>query len=269
MSILTATTTLFVPASRPDRFDKAAGSGAGVVILDLEDAVATDDKVAARNALRTGFTLVPVVMRVNAIGTPWHSDDVAAVRELHPDGVMVPKAENSTQFHELVRTLHAENLAVIALVETAAGLAEIRSIAATPGVVRLAFGSWDYCADIGAEHVQDTLLLPRSEMVLASRLAGLPAPIDGVTTAIEDAEQVRADSRYARSLGFGGKLTIHPKQVAPIHEGFAPTAAEVAWAEKVLASGDAAARVDGLMVDEPVRIRARAILGRQTARHSE
>jgi citrate lyase subunit beta/citryl-CoA lyase len=264
MSIHSAATTLFVPAARPERFEKAANSGAETIILDLEDAVAPADKPAARANLRVGFTSVPTVIRINAIGSVWHEDDLAAAVALHPDAVMVPKSEFTGEFQLLAERLAAQSIAILALVETAQGFAQIREIARVRGVARLAFGSWDYCADIGAEHINDALLLPRSEIVLASRLAGLPAPIDGVTTAIHDAAVIEADAQYARALGFGGKLTIHPNQVEPIHRGFAPSAAELAWAEKVIASGEAAANVDGLMVDEPIRIRARAILARQT-----
>jgi citrate lyase subunit beta/citryl-CoA lyase len=97
---------------------------------------------------------------------------------------------------------------------------------------------------------------------MASRLAGLPQPIDGVTTAIDDAPLVTSDTRHARDLGFSGKLCIHPRQVAAIQAGFAPNEAEVLWARKVIDSGDGAVSVDGAMVDEPVRIRARSILNR-------
>lgn len=253
------TAPLFVPANRPERFEKAADAGVDAVILDLEDAVAADAKDAARAALRSGFASVPVLVRVNGLGTPWHAADLAALAGHDFSGVMVPKAEASEAFTSLCR---ASPVPVIALVESARGLADARRIAGTANVARIAFGSIDFCADLGCAHIREALLAARSELVLASRLAGLVAPVDGVTTSIEDASAIAADARHARDLGFGGKLAIHPRQLAPIRAGFAPDEAEVVWARKVLASGDGAAAVDGAMVDEPVRIRARAILGR-------
>ena len=250
---------LFVPGNRPERFEKAASSGADAVIIDLEDAVAADAKDAARAALSGGFTDRPVLVRINGIGTPWHMADVAAVSGLPFAAMIVPKAEASEDFDALCAS---SPLPVVALVETARGLAEARRIAAAANVARLAFGSIDFCADLGCAHTREALLSARSELVLASRLAGLTEPIDGVTAAIDDAALVTSDARHARELGFGGKLCIHPRQVAAIRAGFRPDEAEIAWARKVLASGDGAAAVDGAMVDEPVRVRARSILKR-------
>ncbi|MEP9355577.1 CoA ester lyase [Xanthobacter sp. KR7-65] len=251
---------LFVPADRPERFEKAAAAGADAVILDLEDAVAADAKDAARAALRSGFGSVPIIVRVNGLGTPWHAADMAALAGHGFAAVMVPKAEAGEPFSSLCG---ASPVPVVALVESARGLADARRIAETSNVTRLAFGSIDFCADIGCMHTRDALLVARSELVLASRLAGLVAPVDGVTTSIGDAGAISADARHALDLGFGGKLAIHPRQIVPIRAGLAPDEAEIAWARKVLASGDGAAAVDGAMVDEPVRIRARTILSRQ------
>ena len=248
---------LFVPANRPERFAKAAASGADAVILDLEDAVAADAKDAARAALATDFTDLPVIVRINAIGTPWHADDLAAVARLRPAAVMLPKAEDADR----VASVAAQTrLPVIALVETARGLAHARTIAAAPGVARIAFGSVDFCADLGCAHLREVLLPARSELVLASRLAGIAAPIDGVTVQLDDLSVSHDDAAHARALGMTGKLCIHPRQIAEVRCAFAPTEAEIDWARRVLASGDGAVSVDGAMVDEPVRIRARAIL---------
>jgi citrate lyase subunit beta/citryl-CoA lyase len=250
---------LFVPGSRPERFEKAVSSGADAVIIDLEDAVAAEAKDAARAALSGGFTDRPVLVRINGIGTPWHMADVAAASGLPFAAMMVPKADASEDFEALCAS---SPLPVIALVETARGLAEARHIAATANVARLAFGSIDFCADLGCAHTREALLPARSELVLASRLAGLTEPIDGVTTAIDESALIAADARHARELGFGGKLCIHPRQVEAIRAGFHPDEAEIAWARKVLASGDGSTAVDGTMVDEPVRARARSILKR-------
>jgi citrate lyase subunit beta/citryl-CoA lyase len=109
--------------------------------------------------------------------------------------------------------------------------------------------------------VREALLGARSEIVLASRLAGLPRPIDGVTTAIADETLIEDDARYAHALGFGGKLCIHPKQIAAARRGFAPSADEIAWAKTVIAApGAGAVSTGGIMVDAPVRLRVRQIL---------
>lgn len=260
---------IFVPGNRPDRFDKAAASGADAIIIDLEDAVPPGEKVSARKALGVKFTDLPVLVRINGVGTEWHLDDLAVVQDIPIDAVIVPKAE-LLPLSKLVGAAPLSNL-FVALIETARGLADARSIAALPSVKRLMFGSIDFSADVGCSHTREALLAARAELVLASRLAGKVAPIEGVTTKIDDAALVLDDSRYARELGFGGKLCIHPKQVPHVYSGFQPDVAELVWARKVLASGQGATTVDGMMVDEPVRIRARSILARSSDKgdHSE
>ena len=248
---------LFVPANRPERFAKAAASGADAVILDLEDAVAADAKDAARAALDAGFTGLPVIVRINAHATPWHAADLVAVSAMPVAAVILPKAEDP---HICTAIARAAGKPVIALIESARGLAHAREIAAAEGVSRLAFGSIDYCADLGCAHLREVLLPARSELVLASRLAGIAAPIDGVTVTLDDLSVSRDDAAHARAMGMTGKLCIHPRQIAEVLSAFAPSAAEIDWANRVLTSGDGAVSVDGAMVDEPVRIRARAIL---------
>lgn len=249
---------LFVPANRPDRFAKAAASGADAVILDLEDAVAAADKNHARACLADlPRTCRPAIVRINAIGTPWQHADLAALRGLPLAALMLPKAEDP----EAIVALACHNLPVIALIETARGLAAARPIAALPNVARLAFGSVDYCLDLGMEHQRDLLLPARSELVLASRLAEIAAPLDGVTTQL-DAAATADDARNARACGMAGKLCIHPLQVRSVIAAFLPSEAEVEWARRVLGSGDGAASVNGEMVDEPVRRRAIGILER-------
>ncbi|MER9281160.1 CoA ester lyase [Mesorhizobium sp. M0522] len=248
---------LFVPADRPERFEKAAASGADSVILDLEDAVAAANKAAARGALRTDFTQLPVLVRINAHSTSWHDDDVATVSKLPIAAVILPNADLPDVIESVSSKVGAP---IIPLIESARGFANARSIAAASGVVRLAFGSIDFCADLGCEHLRDVLLPIRLELVLASRLAGISGPIDGVTVQLDDLAVSRDDALHARSIGMTGKLCIHPKQVAAVRSGFAPSKREKDWARRVLASGDGAISVDGNMVDEPVRIRARAIL---------
>ncbi len=252
---------LFVPGNRPDRFAKAAASGADGVILDLEDAVAPNDKDLARTTIATSDLPVNAVVRINAQGTRWHDDDVLAVKHLGIGSVMLPKAESAEQVRKLRGALGA--LPVIALIESAEGLANVRDIACC--VDRLAFGYIDFSADLGCSMDRHALLQARSEIVLASRLAKLLMPLEGVTPSFDDAALVEDDARYSSSLGFGGKLCIHPKQIAPVLSGFRPAQKDIDWARKIAASGDGAVSVDGMMVDAPVRLRAAHILAAAAA----
>lgn len=258
---MTPIAPLFVPGHRPERFAKAAVAGADAVIIDLEDAVPPEEKAAARaNAAAARLEGIPVYVRINPAGTPWHAEDLVALAESELAGILLPKAENPVTIEGMRRMIGAMD--VIALIESARGLAAAREIAAG-GVAGLGFGSLDYAADLGCAHTRQALLLARSELVLASRLAGIGAPLDGVTAAIGDDALTEDDARHAAELGFGGKLLIHPRQVAPALRGFAPTAEEVEWAGKVMAAGGGGAvSVDGMMIDAPVRMRAERILAR-------
>jgi len=254
---------LFVPASRADRFDKAVATGASQVIIDLEDAVAPDDKDAAREALAQWLSPDRgVIVRINGADTRWFNGDLEVCRLPGIRAIMVPKAERAEQ---LACVSAAGAPWVLPLVETAAGFAALREIAAAHGVTALVFGSIDFQLDVGMRDALPEELLPfRVQLVMASRLAGISAPVDGVSTVIDDAAGVRDDALRARRLGFGGKLCIHPRQVAVVNEAFAPSVAEREWAQRVVAgaasANGAAVTVDGRMVDKPVLARAQAIL---------
>ena len=257
---------LFVPADRPERYAKARASGADAVIVDLEDAVAPAGKSAARDALANALDeRTPLVVRINAAGTPWFDDDVELCRHPGVVAVMLPKADGIDAPCSVVERCFKD---VLAIVESARGVEGAGNIARVPGVVRLAFGSVDLALDLGIdcdpEGGEDELLHFRSHVVLASRLAGLAAPVDGVSTAIDDVVRLRADAERTRRLGFGAKLCIHPKQVAAIQAAFTPGAERVAWASRVCAAfaaaGGSAVAVDGQMIDKPLHERAQAIL---------
>ena len=262
-----ARSLLFVPATRADRIGKALASGADITIIDLEDAVAPDAKEAARAAL--AGVAHRAAVRINACGTPWFDGDLAACRDANVPVVMLPKAELPVHV-ERVRA-GAGDCTVIAIVETAAGFEAIDAVARTPGVARLAFGSLDLQAELGIDDGDVPLHYFRSRIVLAARLGGLAAPIDGVCTALDDDAVLAAELARARRFGFGGKLCIHPRQVAAVGAAFRPTAAELAWAERVVAAAGsgAAARVDGRMVDAPVVARARELLRQSASRAAD
>lgn len=255
---------LFVPGDRPDRFAKAAAAGADAVIVDLEDAVPEAAKAMARDGIGSVLAenrlVVPILLRINGAGTAWHEDDLRAASGLPLVAILLPKAETA---EACLAVEKATGHPVIALIESARGLAEAEALARVSA--RLAFGSIDYAADLAMGHTRQSLLMARSQIVLASRLAGLPAPIDGVTTAIHDRDAILSDCAHAVEMGFGGKLLIHPAQIAPARQGFLPNMAEIDWARRVLKAaetGGAALSVDGAMVDAPVIARARQVLAR-------
>jgi len=262
-----ARTYLFVPGARPERFAKALAAGADAVILDLEDAVAPADKPAARAAVAAALPLAQrVLVRINAAATPWHDEDLALCARAGIGGVVLPKAEEPAAIGR-VREVAGASVPIYPLIETAQGLWNALAIARAPGVARLLFGAIDFQLDVGL--TDEDLVYHRSQLALVSRLAGLPAPVDGVTTALDDEAALSHDVARARRLGFGGKLCIHPKQVAFVNAAFRPTSEEVAWAQRVVAAdaaaGGAAVAVDGKMVDRPVLLKAREILAAAAA----
>ena len=263
---------LFVPGDRGERIAKACDSGADAVIVDLEDAVAPEKRTAARDAVRAVLgaapsAAVPLVLRVNAVGTEWFEDDARLAAHPAVAAIMLPKVEDASSI-QTARQLGGGK-PVIALVETAVGMARVEVIAATPGVVRLAFGSIDFQLDLDIEDDDEALRAFRSRLVLASRVAGLQPPIDGVTLAMDEPGRIEADARRARAFGFGGKLCIHPKQVALVNAAFNPSAEQLVWARRVVeaaaAARGAAVAVDGKMVDAPVLARARRVLSAQAS----
>jgi citrate lyase subunit beta/citryl-CoA lyase len=176
---------------------------------------------------------------------------------------MIAKASDPEALTALAAKL-APGVALLPLIESAAGLAAARALAAVSGVAQLAFGSIDLALDLGCEETFEALIAARSEVVLASRLAGLASPLDGVTAGYNDAGLLTAEARRARSLGFGGKLLIHPRQIAPALAGFRPSEAEIAWAREILEAvgrkGEGAIAVGGRMIDAPVIATARRLL---------
>lgn len=267
----TARSYLFVPGDRPDRYAKALASGADAVVIDLEDAVAPEHKEGARAALAgwAAANMAPgpqLVVRINHQATEWFDADLALLRGMArtvgPLEVMLPKADTAHQLAQLAASLPAQ-LGVIALIESARGVAEVDAIARAPRVRRLAFGTIDYALDLGLSDDPWGLLYPASRIAVASRAAGLPAPIAGVTAAVDDEAALCADFKMARACGFAAKLCIHPRQVAPVHQMLAPSAEQLAWAARVVAAaeaGEGACTVEGKMVDRPVLLLARAIL---------
>lgn len=270
---------LYAPGSRPELLAKAYAAGADAVVYDLEDAVPAEGKQAARAAvarqlgqLAATATRGPQVhVRVNATPDGYDRADLAAVVVPGLSALRLPKAANprwlwalSAELDELEARagLPAGQVALYPTVETAAGVLRAAELAAAgPRVTRLAFGAADFLTDIGAggpAHGPATLAA-RGQLVLASRAAGIGAPVDSVHTLLDDLAGLREGALFARQLGFFGKSVIHPAQLPVVHQAFTPDDAELAWARRVTAAAGNST-VDGEFVDQPVLARARGLL---------
>lgn len=293
----TAQTLLFVPAARPDRFDKARASGAHAIIIDLEDAVAPEGKASARDAVGAWLTAgdwrdtadrTAVVVRINAADTDWFHPDVEALADAAarlsadsdgrtghyascPFGIMIPKCESEEPVHEIRQQFTQHGVAApytIGLLETPRGIVAAESLARARSVHRFAFGNYDLGLEldalVGAEETE--LLFARSRVVMAARAFGMPGPIDGPCADFSTEGATEASAARGRALGFAGKLAIHPRQLAAIDAEFGDSDEDVAWARRVVAAaedaGGAAVNVDGAMVDAPVLKRAQRIVAR-------
>jgi citrate lyase subunit beta / citryl-CoA lyase len=272
-TVAAAVTALFVPGDRPERFAKAAAAGAGVVIIDLEDAVASEAKSAALAATveavapSDGGAAMRALVRVNPQGSGHYDADITLLLSAASTpgsgllGIVVPKAEDAGALRRL-RADMPRHLALVPLIESALGVVNAVELARVPGVTRLAFGAIDFALDIDADGGDRFLDHARAQLVLASRAADIAAPLDSPSTDIKDTTRVAESARLARNFGFGGKLCIHPAQLATVHGAFAPTEADVEWALSVIDAEGGAAQVDGQMIDRPVTERAKRILQR-------
>ena len=278
---------LFAPGMDARKTEKALASAADALILDIEDAVAIAEKPRARTMLRellgTGSPDRQIYVRVNDIGTGWTAEDIEAVCAPGLAGLVLPKVEAA----ETVRTVSAlidrsERTAGLphgqvrlnAIVETARGVQNLAAIAEAGGRLDLLmFGAADYTADLGipTANTGPHLLHAKVATVLASRAAGLSAPIDTVFFDITDEAGFATDCAEARALGFGGKAVIHPRQIEPANRAFTPSAAEVETARRVVdgfeeaeRNGIGAVQIDGKLVDYAMLKTARKTL--ETAR---
>ncbi|BAK65645.1 putative citrate lyase beta chain [Sphingobium sp. SYK-6] len=267
---------LFVPGDRPDRFGKAAASGADAVILDLEDSVVPERKAAARAAVTewmAGERMVPAILRINPLDSDAIREDIHCLRAARPDAVMLPKAEGAASINLLDELLGTETVPVIPIAtETPAALFELGSYRnCADRLAGLSWGAEDLPAAIGASTAReaDGRYTPPYEMVrslalFAAHAAGVPA-IDTVFPALSDMDGLAAYVARARRDGFTGMLALHPAQVPVINAGFTPDADEVARARAIVEAfathpGAGALSLDGRMIDRPHLAQARRIL---------
>lgn len=270
---------LFIPGNNPGMLQNGGVFGADSVILDLEDAVAPQEKDAARYLVAQALQSVDYgasekVVRINTLETS-AKKDICAIVPCCPDALLLPKVQSAADIIETVNLIAASErqgqqpVKLIALIETPRGLAEAYNIAqADRRVVALAFGAEDYTAALGAIRTKDgvEVLTARSIMVNAAAAAEIDA-LDTPFTDVNDEEGLVKDTALAKQLGFKGKLVINPRQIDSIHSVFNPTVHEINWAERVVQAirraeeqGSGVIAVDGKMVDAPIVNRAERIL---------
>ena len=266
---------LFSPADQGDKLEGALRSAADAVVFDLEDGVAPDDKPSARETIveilsTTDSAPVEVLIRLNPIGAGGR-DDISVLQDVAggtvPDGFVLPKVDGRSTVHHFRGRIRDAGFDadLWCLLESPAGVLAASEIASARGVSAVVFGGEDYMAAVGGQRTESSLelLYARQRTVAAASAAGIDA-IDGITTAIDDTDRVTAEATEAATFGFDGKLAIHPAQLDPINEAFAPSDEEVAWATRVLdaveSSDSGVLRVDGEMIDAPLIKRAEQIL---------
>jgi (S)-citramalyl-CoA lyase len=261
---------LFTPATRPDRFAKAAAAGADVAIVDLEDAVAPADKAQARTTALDYLADNPVdgalhALRINGLDTRGGISDLDALlgSRAAPDFVVLPKTEAAGHLQILDRLLTAtgKDALLIGLIESARGLAAVEAIAtATPRLAGLMLGAADMAADLGAATAWEPLAFARGRLIAACALAGV-TPIDAPFFDIRDEDGLKQEVAAAVALGFAAKAAIHPAQVGAINAALTPSAEAVEKARAILAeNAKGVGTVDGQMIDEAVARKARRTL---------
>jgi citrate lyase subunit beta/citryl-CoA lyase len=267
-----------MPGANERALEKAATLPADALILDLEDAVSPDAKPEARKRVCTAaasgdYGGRELVIRVNGLGTAWHEADVSAAAAAGPDAVLVPKVSSAADVHSVVEALQAagapERTAVWAMLETPVGVLRAEEIAAaSERLAVLVMGTNDLAAELHAGAVSDRapLLSSLSWSVLAARAAGVSI-LDGVYNDVSDVEGFAAECRTGRELGFDGKTLIHPSQLAPCNEAFAPSADAIEHAREVIAAyeqavaeGKGVATVNGQMIENLHVVTARRVL---------
>lgn len=275
---------LFVPANRPDRFEKAAASGTDAVILDLEDSVGVSQKAEARGNLRAASERaeaagVSVFVRVNPVDTRWHEDDVTVAADIGARGIVLPKCERADLVAEVEgRLADCEGsdvtTEIVLIIETARGVLAAEQLARpSERPRRLSFGAYDFALDMGVQvgDAAQVLLAARIQVALAAKAAGIQA-IDTVLADIRDLDAMGRQTAEAAAIGFTGKFAIHPDQVPIINEVLSPSADDIAAAQRVVAAfhdaeqrGIAAITVDDKLVDYPIALRSQEILVRAAA----
>jgi citrate lyase beta subunit len=272
---------LFMPGDDRRKIEKGAALDVDAVIMDIEDGVALNQKPAARETIHAALQEVDFgsterLVRVNPVSSVFHVDDLAATVEGQPDGYVIPKVESAEQVRSVVDWLSAhggKDIPLLAIVESARGVVNLREIAACEGLAVLMFGAEDFAADIGAIRTDEGYegFYARSAVVTHAKAYGLQA-IDSPFVRLDDEAALVAETQRALTMGYTGKLTIHPKQVVPVQAVFTPTGDEIARAQRLIAAheaqqaaGTGAFQLDGKMIDMPIVRHAETVIARAKA----
>lgn len=259
---------LFVPGNRSDRFEKACQAGADLVCIDLEDAVGPSEKEAARKDVLEWLSQTEhrhVSLRINGTNTDEGQADIAALKNcgLTLPFVMVPKVAAKSDIEKLDRALPKNLGPFIAIIESAAGLVHSEEIFSHPRVTIGMYGSIDYAGDVDCDQSWDTHLYARSRLIAAAAAFDVQL-FDVPHIHVRDLDDCEATTRRAKALGIHARAAIHPAQIERIHAALAPSAEEVAYAEKVIAADKAAngnvVLMDGKFIEAPVVKKARRVL---------
>jgi len=284
-------TALFVPGNRPDRIEKAFNTEADVIIIDLEDAVPLSEKESSRSNVREKviqFANRIILVRVNALGSPFIKGDLDETIVEGVNGIILPKVEKADDIHDINkllleveknRTLPDGSIRIFPLIESAAAVQHVYNIVSTKTkpqrIYTVAFGAADYTLDMGIEMTMEgnELFYARSRIAVACRAAGIAPPVDTpFMIDLKNTDALISDARRAKELGFQGKLVIHPDQVEPCNRIFSPLPEEIKRAKKIVhafeeaeAAGVTAIQLEGKFIDYPVVKRSKNILALATA----
>jgi (S)-citramalyl-CoA lyase len=255
---------LFVPGSRPERFEKALASGADIVVIDLEDAVGPADKDSARVAALSAMGNDRLGIRINGVRTKHGLADLLAIADAptKPPFIMVPMVETPAEL-EIVRAVLGNGIALLPLIETVRGLRLADEVARQPGVAGVMLGGADFAGELGVEMSWDALYAARAQIVMACASARI-ASVDVPYLDLDNLEGLAADVERVKAMGFTAKSVVHPKHIPVVHEVMRPTAEQIAEAHEAeaayAAAGESAVRFKGKMLEAPVMARYRRIL---------
>ena len=278
---------LYMPGDSRPKIEKAISLGVDCICMDMEDGTAFNRKENAREVIAKAlqeldFGNAEKLIRINGVGTGLEADDLAATLLHHPDGVVIPKAESLEQIEWLSEQIEAMELSqgwqlnkirILAIIESAKGVANLPEIATHPRLDALLFGAEDYSASVGATRTRGGLevLYARSKVVLHAAVNELQA-IDIVYVDYKDAVKLKIEALQGVQMGFTGKQIIHPHQLAPVQEAFSPSETEIDYAERLLADFEAAEAegagviaFEGKMIDMPLVKSARNVIERAKA----
>ena len=253
---------LFVPGSRPERFDKALASGADLVVIDLEDSVGPADKDTARTAAIAALGNPRLGIRINALRTKQGLADLLALSNAKPTYIMIPMVEAVAEI-EIAHAILGPEVGLLPLIETVKGVRVAQAVAASPGICGVMLGGADFAGELGVAMSWDALFAARSAIVMACAAARVPS-VDVPWLDLDNLDDLAADVARVKTMGFTAKSVVHPKHIAVVHGVMRPTPDEIAEAHEAeaiyAAAGESAVRWNGKMLEAPVMARYRRIL---------